>query len=239
MEDIFYREERVVDESEKLLDSGMIETDNDIRHYRTLLDEYKKLLRQMALLIKVSDLNHSELKLLSTRHEIASNIDVLTGLYNRRYFNEVYQREWQNALQAKYSLASIMIDIDYFKRFNDIYGHLQGDLCLNKVSEAIKKSASRPRDIVARFGGEEFIVFLPDTDIKGAVNITEKIINGIGKLNIINAGSSVSGKVTVSIGIAAMIPQETDASDDLLDKSDQALYRAKTEGRNCYRIYYR
>lgn len=237
MENIFLKEEQVVAEAEKLLSSGMIETESDKAHYQTLLDEYKRLLKQLVMLIKISDLNQYELNSLSKKLGIASKIDALTGLFNRRYFNETYQKEWLSAARTKSSLAVIMIDIDFFKKYNDRYGHLQGDECLKAVATAIRSSILRPRDMVARFGGEEFVVLLPDTDTAGAEYIAGRIIAGIGKQGIPHSDSSVSDTVTVSIGIAASIPEKNDSSNKLLDMADKALYRAKLEGRNCYRIY--
>lgn len=188
------------------------------------------------MLIKISDLNQSELNSLSKQFEINSTMDYLTGLYNRRYFNEMFLKEWSSAVRSRSSLAMVMIDIDFFKKYNDIYGHLQGDVCLKLVAEAIKKSAVRPRDVTASFGGEEFVLQLPDTDAEGGKHIVGVIVENIDKLNLENLGSPVLKKVTVSIGVSAVIPQKKDSPDSFLNASDMALYRAKTEGRNCYRI---
>lgn len=238
MENLFLREEQVIIDAEKLLHDNKIETENDRLYYNALVEEYKKLLKQTTMLVKISDLNQSEMNSISKRLELTSNIDELTSLYNRRYFNDIYQKEWSGAVRSKSSLAVIMIDIDYFKKYNDIYGHLQGDNCLKLVSEVIRKAALRPQDIATRFGGEEFVVLLPNTNIEGAVHVAEKIIREVGKLEIIHEGVPEYGKVTVSIGIAVNVPKEHDIINDLIDASDKALYQAKSEGRNCYRVNY-
>lgn len=236
MENIFLKEEQVIIEAEKLLEQNRIETIHDVLLYKDLLVEYKKLLKQMMTLIKISDLNQSELNAISKRFEINSTTDYLTGLYNRRYFNEIFQKEWSSAARSRNPLTVVMIDIDFFKNYNDIYGHLQGDVCLKLVAEAIKKTAFRPKDVAARFGGEEFILLLPDTDADGGERVANRIIDNIDKLNLENSGSSVSKKVTVSIGVSSVIPQKKDSPNVFLNTSDMALYRAKTEGRNCYRV---
>lgn len=237
MENIFQKEEQVIIKAEALLNLHKIETENDALYYKALLDEYRELLKQFVMLIKISDLNQWELSSLSKRLGIASNIDDLTGLYNRRYFNETYQKEWLSAVRSRSLLAAIMIDIDFFKEYNDLYGHLRGDECLKSVSESIQKSVKRPRDIVARFGGDEFIVLLPDSDTDGAVHVAEIIITNIRRLDIEHSDSMFSKNVTVSIGIAAMIPGKDDIASTLLNMSDKAVYHAKRDGRNCYRVY--
>lgn len=237
MEDIFLQEEQVIKMAEDLLNSNKIETKNDAMEYKALLDKYKKLVKQMMTLIKISDLNHSELNLLSKRFKIASGIDSLTELYNRRYFDEIFQKEWLNAIRHKLPLAVIMVDVDHFKEYNDIYGHLMGDSCLKTISKAIRNSALRSSDIVARFGGDEFIVLLPETNENGSVRVAERIIMNMEKLNINNSGSPNFRKVTVSVGVAVEFPKSDKVSSELLHMSDVALYCAKTEGRNCFRIY--
>jgi len=236
MENLFLREEQVVADAEKLLKGNRIETENDRLFYSSLVEEYRKLLKQTTMLVKISDLNQSEMNEVSKRFELTSNIDELTGLYNRRYFNAVYRKEWASAVRTGSSLAIVIIDIDYFKKYNDIYGHLQGDKCLKLVSEAIKESVMRPRDVATRFGGDEFVVLLPNTDVDGAIHVTQKIMREIEKLEIRREGVPEYEKVTVSIGIAVVIPKEQDRINELIDASDKALYQAKSEGRNCFRM---
>jgi diguanylate cyclase (GGDEF)-like protein len=128
-----------------------------------------------------------------------------------------------------------MIDIDFFKKYNDTYGHLQGDTCLKLVAGAIQRSVCRPRDMVARFGGEEFVVILPDTGSAGACHVADIIMENVSLLDMEHRASAVSGNVTVSMGIAVMVPDKDEPSSKLLDMADIALYNAKHEGRNCYK----
>lgn len=237
MENIFINEKKVVKQAEKLLRAGAIETENDIRTYGTLLEEYKKLLRQFVMLVKISDINQSELNSLLKKLEAASNIDTLTGLFNRRYFNNMYEKEWLSSIRPETPLSALMIDIDFFKKYNDEFGHLQGDECLKRVADAIRMSVFRPRDIVARFGGEEFVVILPDTPVKGAEHVAGSIISNVERLTIPHPASPVYQKVTVSIGIASMVPSGSEFSVKLINLADNALYDAKHAGRNCYRVY--
>lgn len=231
--DIFIKEDEVYQEAENLLASGGFSTAQDEAHYRTLLEEYKKMLKQMKSLVRISDLMQGELKVLSRKLETMSNIDSLTGLYNRRFFNEAYQREWLSAIRSGDALAVLMIDIDHFKRYNDTYGHLLGDQCLQAVATAVQKAVRRPRDLVARYGGEEFVILLSETDETGACRIAEQVLTNVKELAILHAAGSLDGMVSVSIGVTATIPSNEVLSDDLLKKADEALYRAKNNGRNC------
>lgn len=235
MDNIFNIEEKVVYDAEELLKTNAFQLATDADNYKNLLEEYKKLLKQVTRMVKMSDLMHSELKGLSYKLEVMSNIDVLTNLYNRRFFNEMYQKEWYSAVRSKVSLAIIMIDIDYFKKYNDTYGHIQGDKCLKAVAEAIQKAAKRPRDIVVRFGGEEFVILLPESDIDSAAHVASDVLSNVDELCLPHTASKLYGKVSVSIGIAAAIPAKDDVPDLLLHMMDEALYRAKGDGRNCFR----
>lgn len=160
-----------------------------------------------------------------------SSSDGLTGIANRRFFDEAISIEWRRARRHSNSLAMLMCDVDFFKRFNDTYGHIAGDDCLRKVASAIRKNTERPSDIVARYGGEEFAVVLPETSVGGALMVAEKIRNAIRELNIPHS-ESPSGRVTMSIGIAAAAPGFDNPPDDLINAADKALYRAKHEGRD-------
>ncbi len=162
-------------------------------------------------------------------------IDELTQIPNRKYFFEKLKGEFNLCKRNSRSIAVIMCDIDYFKRFNDEYGHLKGDECLTAVANAIKKSIYRTSDFCARYGGEEFIVILPEATCKGAIVIAERIKNEVIKLNIphINSPHNI---VTLSIGITCRIPMKEDLK-SLLQKADEALYMAKEAGRNKILVY--
>ena len=160
-----------------------------------------------------------------------SSSDGLTGIANRRFFDESMVIEWRRARRHSNSLAMLMCDVDFFKRYNDTYGHIAGDDCLRKVATAIRSNTERPSDIVARYGGEEFAVVLPETTVGGALMVAEKIRNAIRTLNIPHS-ESPSGRITMSIGIAAAAPGFDNPPDDLINAADKALYRAKHEGRD-------
>lgn len=175
-----------------------------------------------------------ELEDANQRLQALSMQDGLTGIRNRRYFDEKLEREWHRALRNQESLAMLLIDIDFFKAFNDKHGHLAGDECLKLVAQLIERTLTRPSDSVARYGGEEFAVILPETDMEGAVHVAENI-----RLAIEQEALEVEGQclhVTVSIGASAWIPQPDQGQQELIAVADQSLYLAKSAGRNCTRI---
>ena len=161
-----------------------------------------------------------------------STMDELTGLANRRAFDEFLNEEWRRALRAGHMISLMMIDVDFFKKYNDTYGHLKGDSCLKLVADVLEGVARRPGDKVARFGGEEFVVILAMTDKQYAVSIAEKIRMDIEALKILHVKSEVSNFVTVSIGVVALIPQQKMHPSDIIKHADEALYKAKNQGRN-------
>lgn len=161
-----------------------------------------------------------------------SSMDGLTGVPNRRYFNENLDREWRRATRQGQSLGLVMVDIDQFKAYNDSYGHLEGDQCLAKVAEALAGGIKRAGDMVARYGGEEFVVLLPAVDADGARVMAEKLRRAVHELAIDHPASSVSKVVTVSLGVAAGPVEQGSGPEDLINAADQALYRAKANGCN-------
>lgn len=178
-----------------------------------------------AALEKVNTLN-KELSDLST-------MDQVTGVRNRRYFDDILSKEFGGALGGQSHLSLIMIDLDYFKRINDTYGHLAGDLCLKMVASTVHNVVQRTSDLVCRYGGEELAIVLPDTDQQGAMNIAERIRNEIERLDIIFANQVIG--ITASLGVASFIPDSDKTAELLIDLADKALYQAKNEGRNCTR----
>jgi diguanylate cyclase (GGDEF)-like protein/PAS domain S-box-containing protein len=172
-----------------------------------------------------------KIKALNQKLERLSYLDELTGLPNRRFFNDVCSREWRSAVRAKKPVSFIMVDIDYFKELNDHYGHQAGDACLSSVAKALGRALGRPNDLAARYGGDEFVAVLPDTDLDGARIIAEKMQKGISGLRMENARSPFS-KLTVSIGAATAAPEQGTHWKDLETAADQALYRAKQNGKN-------
>lgn len=160
--------------------------------------------------------------------------DDLTGLPNRRAFREAFEREWRHAVRTGTSLALLYVDADFFKDFNDLYGHSQGDEVLRAIASTVDGTIRRPRDMAARHGGEEFAVILPETDLAGARTIGENIRRAVMDLDLVHLNSPYR-VVTVSIGAAAVRPARDSARDALLEAADQALYGAKAAGRNCVR----
>lgn len=162
-------------------------------------------------------------------------IDDLTKIANRRHFDEILEKEWSRAKRIRTSLALLMIDIDFFKQYNDTFGHLKGDECLKQIATVLSNNLNRPGDFVARYGGEEFCILIPETDLDGAITFAEKVHSAIIELKIDNPGSEVSKYLTISIGIAAIVPKHDDSYMDLIYTSDKALYKAKADGRNIIR----
>jgi diguanylate cyclase (GGDEF)-like protein len=162
-----------------------------------------------------------------------ARIDGLTEIANRRRFDECLNIEWKRTMREKQPLSLIICDVDFFKLFNDTYGHQAGDECLKAIAQLIKNSTRRPSDFSARYGGEEFAVILPNTDSKGAANIAELIRSGVQSLGILHLSSSVAHCVTLSLGISCLIPDDSLSVEDLIDIADRALYEAKNQGRNC------
>ncbi len=164
--------------------------------------------------------------------EALSITDGLTGLANRRHFDEVLAKEYARHIRTGAELSLIMLDIDHFKAFNDCYGHVSGDECLRQIGRAIAEGASRAADLAARYGGEEFACILPETDRAGAVVIAEQIRRGIQALAIPHRGSAVAECVTASLGLATVICSADQAVEELITRSDEMLYLAKSNGRN-------
>ena len=163
-----------------------------------------------------------------------ASVDGLTQLANRRMFDEHLAREWRLQSRNKSPLSVILCDIDYFKRYNDTYGHQAGDECLKRVAGELRNSARRPSDLAARYGGEEFVLILPDTDGEGAVFVAQRIQNKVYKLKIPHIQSDVDEYVTLSLGVSIAFPKNGYPPDILVKTADEALYEVKGKGRNGY-----
>lgn len=164
--------------------------------------------------------------------ERLSVTDSLTGLANRRSFNEFLSREWLRERRNQQPFSVIMIDIDHFKMYNDHYGHLEGDVCLQKVSWALQSALSRAGDMLARYGGEEFVAILPHTNQSGAAELAASFHDRIRQLALPHDKSPISPLVTISIGVASVIPSQALSPSQVMAMADEALYRAKNSGRN-------
>jgi len=208
---------------------------------RSKVDIFLKIHHQQRLLEKKTmelDQKVEELLVLKAQLEEAnqqlnelSRTDTLTGLANRRQFKEVLASEWRRAMRNGQPLTLIMADIDAFKSYNDTYGHLAGDECLRKIAATLRSPLMRPSDLAARFGGEEFVILLPGTDREGGLHIAESIRRDVEKLAVTHAGGCI-GVVTMSFGVASLIPHSDLVDLDLVCAADKALYMAKEAGRN-------
>lgn len=189
----------------------------------------------IGFMFDISERKQTEQKLIELQKELEqlSFKDGLTGVANRRMFDSVMEMEWLNAKRTRQPLSLIMVDIDYFKQYNDFYGHLQGDDCLKRVSQALSDSASRARDFVARFGGEEFVLVLPESNTEAAAAVAERCRKAIFKLQIPHEKSDISQLLSISLGVGTVIPGQSDQLLDFINTVDQRLYLAKQNGRNC------
>ncbi len=192
-----------------------------------LLQEIKIVHEQLKAVYAQLHQSHQELEKLSC-------MDGLTGISNRRHFDTYFSQEWLRALREKISTSLILVDIDYFKLYNDHYGHQAGDLCLQAIAQALADTLQRPGDLAARYGGEEFVVLLPYTDAKGAENIAKQLLDTVKKLAVAHAQSPIDAHVTISLGVATLTPDSSVAPSDLVQIADTALYQAKEQGRNRY-----
>jgi diguanylate cyclase (GGDEF)-like protein len=202
--------------------------------YRRLLDEQEllKLQLESEVDVRTEELQNA-LSKLSEAHIVLKDlttIDPVTGLRNRQFFDDVLEREWRRAERQKYPMALLMLDIDHFKNVNDTYGHLAGDICLAGVAKCMADMFKRPADVVARFGGEEFIVIMPYMAHEDAREFAEKVRSVIAS-STFNADGHII-EVTVSIGVATMIPDDLNSSRQLIAQADAAMYKAKAAGRN-------
>lgn len=161
-----------------------------------------------------------------------SGQDPLTGVANRRLFDEILEKEWARALRSHHPLALIMIDIDRFKQHNDTYGHQAGDECLRQVAATLKAAVHRPADLVARYGGEEFVIVLPAVDIAGAMSVAERMRLDVQKIKLEHVNNPIGADVTVSLGVSIVVPDRQSSALELIAAADEALYRAKAVGRN-------
>ena len=176
--------------------------------------------------------NHLSQKSLLDKLQIMSAVDALTGIPNRRRFDEYIDQEWRRAQRNKYPLSLLMIDIDHFKKYNDKYGHQKGDECLRLVAQEIKQHPRRPSDMVARYGGEEFSIILPDTPLEAALTLADRIRSGVSGLNLEHLDSDLFGHITISIGVATRVPEDDHTMLSLIETADKNLYTAKRGGRN-------
>jgi len=192
---------------------------------------YLHMISQRSIVVK--QLVQKKTRELSEANEKLRQIsltDGLTGIANRRSYDDYLEKEWMRAMREKTSITIIMIDIDHFKLFNDHYGHSVGDKCLKKIAQTLNSHFKRPADLVARYGGEEFSIILPNTD--DAFDIANNCRAAVEALHIFHEHSDISNVVTISVGVSSTIPTGKSGPYELVNNADKALYRAKESGRN-------
>ncbi len=206
-----------------------------LRHYtKSYLDHVRREEAMKALETLNAELaqKQQELEQAYAELERLSSLDGLTDVYNRRYFDHAFEKEWSRAMRETEPFSLLMIDIDFFKRYNDSYGHQAGDECLKLVAQTLKNGLQRPTDFVARYGGEEFVVVLPGTHARGALRVAESLRKAVWALKLPHEGSEADEHVTISVGVGTAVPMVKHQPEDLLRIADEALYTAKEAGRN-------
>lgn len=201
------------------------------RSYLLIRDSIGLQLDKDAL-IQHLKISNQHLEMANEKIITLSHTDELTQVANRRYLDITLNKEWGRAVRSSLPISYIMADIDFFKAYNDTFGHQQGDECLQQIASTIKSLVKRPGDFVARYGGEEFAIILPDTRMQGAFELMHELQKRIQDLHIPAADKSVSAFMTLSIGIASIVPSTTDELHDFVMAADAALYSAKNNGRN-------
>ena len=196
-------------------------------HWAVLRQRVRHLIEQSYLRQELEAANQELQRLVS--------IDGLTQMANRRCLEEYLDQECKRASREQIPISLVLCDIDFFKNYNDNYGHQEGDRCLQEVAQAISKSTNRPADLVARYGGEEFVIVLPNTDAQGSISVAIRATEAMRSLKLPHSHSKVAPYVTISCGVATLLPSQEFEPTDLLKAADQALYKAKAEGRNCVR----
>jgi diguanylate cyclase (GGDEF)-like protein len=230
--DIFEHEQNIHDDAVK----RALEADKtvSVKDYISLVKQYGKLLKQLRRTTRFADrtsigLHESNLDLTDKVH-----YDVLTEIYNRRYMEESLKRLIKSSARSGKALSILLLDVDYFKKYNDFYGHGKGDDCLKVIAKVLAGTVMRADDFAARYGGEEFIVVLPDTDEAGAELVGKSLLEGIRNLCVPHEESHISSHVTISIGSTTVYPKRNDKFKDYIMFADEALYTSKKNGRNQY-----
>ncbi|MCL2086734.1 MAG: GGDEF domain-containing protein [Oscillospiraceae bacterium] len=232
--DIYEREQAIYDNAVQRLEEVKNGDSCTIDDYGGLLREYGRLLRQMRRFTTISDRTAETLN--TTKQDLLGkvNFDQLTELYNRRFMEESFNRLIKSISRYGGILSVLMLDIDFFKPYNDTYGHAQGDECLKVVSKAIARCVTRSDDFVARYGGEEFVAVLPNTDKRGACLVAKSILETIRECDIKHENSRVAKFVTISIGVTTGNVEHSQDYSDFIKQADKALYMSKQNGRNMY-----
>lgn len=216
--------------------TGQVEERSEAKGFEVgAVDYILKPFNPLTTLARVK--THVELKKRGDMLERMAILDGLTGIFNRRRFDEFLDYEWERSLRYQHPLSLILMDIDFFKRYNDHFGHAEGDQCLTKVARAIAGSLPRSVDCACRYGGEEFACILPETKAEGALIAAERILDRCRDLRLSHPRSTVTDHVTLSLGTVTLVPSADYQKKELIEMADKALYQAKQKGRNQVRQF--
>ena len=206
----------------------------DIRKYDELASDYGKLLKQLRMVTKISD--WTAVSLNTSMHDLLDmvHVDVMTGVYNRKFLEDNMERIIKSLIRREGNLGMMMIDVDHFKKYNDTYGHSQGDVCLKAIAEAIEQSLFRPDDFVVRYGGEEFVVVMPDADETAARVVANRVIDNVRQLGIPHEKNKAAAHVTISVGVTVANVAIMQNIEEYVKRADEALYYSKNTGRDRY-----
>ncbi len=220
----------------KILQQTVNEQTQQLQEQNKLLEKEIQQCRTMESILTKNETEYrrvtEKLNFANKQLQKLANSDGLTGLANRRYFDNYFQQEWKRLSREQGVVSLIMCDVDYFKNYNDTYGHQLGDECLRQIATVLKQAIKRPADLAARYGGEEFIMLLPNTDLEGAIHLAKEIRLTIKSLDIPHINSHASNCVTVSFGVASTLPNFNNSTQTLIAAADRILYKAKSSGRN-------
>lgn len=232
MADLFENERLFLNSTKEYLASCKSKDNELLSNYTEVVTNYNTLLSHLIRVTSVSDKMAKQINTLYNEMQTLAITDELTKMYNRRYLYDTFERCILFAKRNNSPTSALMIDIDYFKSYNDFYGHLIGDQTLSKVADIITSCLSRPFDFASRYGGEEFFIVLCDMDQNGAQSIANRIIKTVETEKMAHEKSSISKYITVSIGITSSNGSENTTVHDYIASSDKALYEAKSSGRN-------
>jgi diguanylate cyclase len=233
--DLFENEQRIYDNALSRIAAVREGAQFDFAEFAMITKEYGMLLKQLRRATRLAD--KTTIDLHESNLDLADKAlyDALTGIYNRRYMEDNLKRVMKTIMRSGGGLLSLlMIDIDFFKKYNDTYGHGEGDVCLKSVAKVLAASVMRPEDFAARYGGEEFVVILPNTDADGACGIADKILKNVRACGIPHIKSEAADCVTVSVGVTTARVDPAHNSSGYIKRADEALYLSKENGRNQY-----
>jgi diguanylate cyclase (GGDEF)-like protein len=231
--DLFENEQKIFDDATKRLEEVRMGASFDFGEYESLVNEYGKLLRQLRKSIHFADRISNGLFKSNLILDEKVHFDALTGIYNRRFMDDNLKRGIKSLSRSNGVLSIMMLDIDYFKKYNDTYGHKMGDTCLKAVAKTLSETA-RMDDCVIRYGGEEFVILLPNTDETGVGITAERLLKSVRALGIPHKSSDIADNVTISIGATTVKVKLNHQYMDYIQRADEALYMSKNTGRDRY-----